>query len=153
MELNEYAVRLFQAVESVEGLKFFSDGAELSRTEFRLLREVVAEQTKGNDIISSELARRLGVTRSAVSQIVTKLEKSGIVVRAAAPDDRKIAYVRLSEKSLALYEKQCRQANRLLNRVAEQFGKERTKQLSEDCDEFIRLLKETHAEMHKKKTK
>ena len=151
MELNEYAVKLFQAVEEVEGLKFFEESATLSKTEFRLLREVIAEREKGRDIISSELAKRLGITRSAVSQIVSKLESRGIVVRAAAEHDRKIAYVRLSEKSIAIYEAQCSQANRLLAQVADKFGESRAKSLAGECEDFLRLLKETHREMCEEK--
>ena len=142
MELNEYAIKLFHAVEQVESIKFFEKSATLSKTEFRLLREVITEREKGEEIISSELARRLGITRSAISQIVTKLENRGILVRAAAEDDKKIAYIRLSEQSVALYEEQCRQANELMNEVTKKFGVTRTKRLSAECDEFLRLLKE-----------
>ncbi len=143
MELNDYAVRLFKAVEAVANLKFFGDSAKLSRTEFKLLREVVSERTKGRDIISSELARRLGITRSAVSQLVTKLEERGIVVRTAAPDDKKIAYIRLSDNSLATYEEQCRELNELLENCANKFGKDRMQRLSVDCADFIALMQES----------
>lgn len=146
MELNEYAVSLFQAVEQVENLKFFGDSAELSKTEFRLMREVINEREKGKDVISSELARRLSVTRSAVSQIVTKLEERGIVVRTPAPNDKKIAYIRLSERSEAVYEQQCKQVNDLLNAVAEKFGAARMKRIEKDCTDFLKLLNETYAQ-------
>ena len=150
MELNEYAIKLFHAVEQVESIKFFEKSATLSKTEFRLLREVITEREKGEEIISSELARRLGITRSAISQIVTKLENRGILVRAAAEDDKKIAYIRLSEQSVALYEEQCRQANELMNEVTKKFGVTRTKRLSAECDEFLRLLKEARAKKNGK---
>ncbi len=142
MELNDYAVRLFGAIEEVDALKLFGESAKLSRTEFRLLREVVAERTKGRDIISSELARRLGVTRSAVSQLVTKLEERDIVARTAAPKDKKIAYIRLSEHALAEFEEQCGQVNALLEYCAEKFGKDRMQRLSVDTADFIALMKE-----------
>ena len=60
MELNDYAVRLFNTLEEVNALKLFGDSAKLSRTEFRLLREVVSERSKGRDIISSERGDALG---------------------------------------------------------------------------------------------
>ena len=146
MELNDYAIRLFNAIEAVENLKLFGDSAKLSRTEFLLLREIVSERAKGNEIISSELAKRIGVTRSAISQLVTKLEKSDILVRVPAPNDRKIAYIRLSEHALAVFEEQCRDVNELLDACAERFGGDRMRRLSVDSDDFIGLMKEIREE-------
>lgn len=142
MKLNDYAMQLFGIMRTVDELKLFGDPVRLSRTELKLVMEVLAERSKGRDIISSELARRLGVTRSAVSQLVTKLEGSGIIARAAAPDDKKIAYVRLSERALAEFERQCREIDELFAVCAEKFGKERMQRLSVDSIDFVALLKE-----------
>ncbi len=152
MELNDYAVRLFNTLEEVNALKLFGDSAKLSRTEFRLLREVVSERSKGRDIISSELARRIGVTRSAISQLVTKLEERDILVRTSAPDDRKIAYIRLSDRALTVFEEQCKEVNALLSVCAEKFGKDRMQRLSVDTADFIDLMKKTRAENQDKET-
>ncbi len=142
MELNEYAVKVLNVLEDLESLQFFGDYGKLSKTEYRLLKEVVSERRKGRDIISSELARRLGVTRSAVSQIVTKLEKSEIVVRTAAPDDRKIAYIRLSGNAEANYDAQCAALNAILEECAAKFGRERMQRLSVDCSDFMALVRD-----------
>ena len=102
MEINEYLIKSFELMRSLENVDFFAGVSNLSRTEFHLLREVILEAEKGKNIISSELARRLGITRSAVSQIVTKMEQRGIVNRVSSPTDRKIAYICLSESSMAV---------------------------------------------------
>ncbi len=143
MELNDYATRLYGFVHEVEALKFFGDPARFSQTEARLLKEVMAENAQGRDIISSELARRLGVTRSAVSQLVTKLEGEGVLQRVAAPDDRKIAFVRLSDSAAEDFDRKCRELNELLDVCAEKFGKDRMQRLSVDSADFITLIKET----------
>ena len=140
MEINEYLLRFLQAIKDLENLNLFADGAKLSRTEFRLLREVITERENGREIISSELARRLGVTRSAVSQIVTKMEKDGIVQRVAAPDDRKIAFVRLAPCALAAYEAHCRCANALMERVVGELGEEKMNTLVDSYREFMDVL-------------
>jgi DNA-binding MarR family transcriptional regulator len=49
-------------------------------------------------LISTRLADRLGITRSAISQIVGKLEECGAVRRVPDAVDRKIAYVELTEE-------------------------------------------------------
>lgn len=132
METNKYLVKLFQTMKDMENIDLFPEAAKLSRTEFRLIREIVIEGEHGKDVISSELARRLGITRSAVSQIVTKLEKEDIVQRVDAPNDRKIAYVRLSSHSRAIFEEQCSEANAIMEQVVEEIGEK-------NMDKFISL--------------
>lgn len=141
MELNEYLTKLLGVIKDVDCLNLFNDSAKLTKTEFRLLREIAIEGENGNDIISSELARRLGITRSAVSQIVSKLERQNIVVRAASPVDKKIAYVRFSEQSRAMFEEQCRQANLLLEGVVNELGTEKMDILVSSFHEFITAIK------------
>lgn len=137
MELNEYLGKLIHMIKNTENVEFFAERPRLTRTEFRMLREIVIERDKGRDIISSELARRLGVTRSAISQLVAKLEKEGIVERASSPTDKKIAYIRLSEKSLALYEGHCDAANRLMALIVEDLGAKKLDALFAANEEFF----------------
>lgn len=142
MEFNGYAMQLFGIMRTVDELKLFGDPTRLSRTELKLVMEVLAERSKGRDIISSELAKRLGITRSAISQIVTKLEEKDILVRADAPDDRKIAYIRLSDRAIEAFERQCREIDELFTACSEKFGKDRMQRLAVDSADFIALLKE-----------
>ena len=145
MEINEYLLKLFQTLKDMEDLNLFSDAAKLSKTEFRLVREIVMEHEKGNGIISSELSRRLGVTRSAVSQIVTKLESQDVVKRTPAPDDRKIAYIRLSDRCIAIYNEQCRQANALVAEVVKEVGEKKMDRLFAIYEEFHTTLERVRA--------
>lgn len=136
MEINAYLIKLITAAKGLEKLDLFMGKATLSTTEFRLLQEVVIEQEKGQDIISSELARRLGITRSAVSQIVTKLEKANVVKRTACDSDRKIAYIRLSDYAHAMFLRQCEQANSAMEELEKKFGKARLEHFFEEYDEL-----------------
>ena len=140
MEFNEYLQKLFSIGKRTEELNFFADAAKLTKTEFRLLREIVAEGEKGKNIISSELARRLGITRSAISQIVTRLEARGNIIRKSSPTDRKIFYVCLSERTYAIYDEQCKQANEIMDLVLADLGEERVQALIAESEEFIAAL-------------
>lgn len=146
MEINEYLIKLIQIVKDMENLDFFMGGAKLSKTEFRLLREVIMEGEQGKSIISSELARRLDITRSAVSQIVTKMEERGILKRAASPTDRKIAYVQLSDRAYAVFEEQCGQANGIMERVVDKLGEDKIRTLIRLYDEFSSALEAARKE-------
>ena len=140
MEINKYLVKLIEVAKGLEKLDFFMGQATLSKTEFRILQEVIMEQERGKDIISSELARRLGITRSAVSQIVTKLENENIVKRTAAEFDRKIAYIRLSDYAQSMFVKQCERANSAMEELGKQFGTERLDKFIDEYDELCKAF-------------
>lgn len=143
-ELNGRLVRFFSIVQGLDAAKIFPEVSHLTKTEFRILREILVEQQKGGHIISSELARRVGVTRSAISQIVTKLEGCDVLVRVDAPDDRKIAYVELSEKAYGLFNKECARANKIMEGVTEQFGADRMEAWLDMCDELIETVRKVN---------
>ncbi len=149
MEINEYLIKLFQIIKDMESVSLFRERAKLSKTEFALLREVIIEGENGKRIISSELARRLGITRSAVSQLVTKMEKDGVVKRVASPTDRKIAYIELSDESRAVFEAQCAEANDIMDRVVRRMGEERIRELIATYDDFFAALTQVQEEVKK----
>ena len=151
MESGKYLNKLILTVKFMEGIDLMPANVNLSQTEFRLIREIVMEREAGKKIISSELARRLNITRSAVSQIVTKLENRGVVERTPSPTDRKIFYVVLSEASLNVFKKQCDETNKLINRVVEIFGKEKTDHLLELYEEFASVFDRVRDENEKEK--
>ena len=140
MEINEHFIKLIQTTKELESLDFFMGKAELSTTEFRLLREVILEGRKGREIISSELARRLGITRSAISQIVTKLESKNLVKRTASDTDKKIAYIKLSDFAAETFEKQCVRGNEFIQKVVDIFGEERMHSLCSEYDELYKVF-------------
>ncbi len=145
MEINEHLLKLFQIAKDMENLGLFSK-ARLSKTEFRLLREVIVEGEDGKQIISSELARRLGVTRSAVSQIITKLEERNVVERIDSPTDKKIAYIRLTGNALAVFEEMCKEANRTMEKIEAELGEEKLDALVAAYDEFLKVFKKVQKE-------
>ena len=147
MENNEFVAVFMQIVRKIENLDLFAASAKFSKTEFRILREIVMENEKGNEIIASELSRRIGVTRSAISQIVNKMEKDGTVKRVPAPNDKKIAYVRLSERTLAIYEEQCKQADECLSKMVSIYGKDKMDAFIGSCKEIIAIYETVKKEL------
>lgn len=111
--------------------------SKLNRTELRLLSEVVAAQYQGERMISTQLAKRLGVTRSAVSQIVANLEEEGIVRRVSSPTDKKIAYIEIAEGALEKYGEELDGVLSLLGDAVEEFGEEKFNQMCGLFREFV----------------
>ncbi len=103
-ENKEYLRKLFAMFRDLETTVNAPRHEKYRNTEVRLMNEIVYSTDKGERVISTQLASRLGITRSAVSQIIAKLESDGVVRRVPDAVDRKIAYVELTEKSAVTYE-------------------------------------------------
>lgn len=144
MELNDCISLFLQIGKEYDELNIFRNDEALSKTEFRLLREIVLERQNGKQIISADLAKRLGITRSAVSQLVTKLEKKGIVKCVDSITDHKIAYIELSDAALALYEEQSKRANEIAEQVVLHFGEERLEAFIKEYQALSKVLHDLH---------
>ena len=151
MESGKYLNKLILMIKFMDGLSILPEGINLTQMEFRLIREIVLEEEAGSHIISSELARRLGITRSAVSQLVAKLEKRNVVKRVASPTDRKIFYVALSDSALSAFKKNWKAANDFVNRVVEEFGAENTDKLIALSEEFVKTFESVRKENNLKR--
>ena len=138
-ELNgeKYVNGLFTAFKKMEKLSFEMKNGFFNRSEMRLLGEVVMVEEKGEKVISIELAERLGLTRSAISQTVGKLEKKGIIRREADEKDKKIAYIKLTEKAKVLYEKEKKELALYVEKLIALFGKEKMEELLRLSNEFV----------------
>ena len=153
MDSNEIFIKIAERTRQLERVDCFAGTPELSKTEYRLLREVLLEGRKGGKIISSEIARRIGVTRSAISQIVTKLEKENIIKRTPSTTDKKIAYVELTEFAAASFEKRFATANTFMKKVIAVFGEERMQALIAEYDELFRAIEEVKREIKEESNK
>jgi len=139
---EEYLAMIFKMLRNRDGLLIESKDARFNNTEIRLLREVILEKAKGGRLISTQLAQRLGITRSAVSQMVKYLEKQGVITRVAAEVDKKIAYIEISETVLKTYAEEIDETVRIVTELVEKFGKERFEQMYSLYQEFTELAKE-----------
>ena len=60
----------------------------------------------------------------------------GIVKRVDSPTDRKIAYIRLSDNTISVFEDQCKEANGIMSRVVELLGEDKMKAFFAQYEEF-----------------
>jgi DNA-binding MarR family transcriptional regulator len=111
-----------------------------NNTELRLLGEILAANQVGKRLISTQLAELLGLTRSAISQIVNRLEAEGIVKRVADDVDRKIAYIEITEETLATYGEDIKVCVEFISRVVNNFGVEKFNMMCQSFEEFCDLV-------------
>ena len=78
------------------------------------------------------------------------MEKDGVVNRVASPTDRKIAYIKLSNNSRAVFEEQCKEANETISRIVAEVGEDKVKAFFDLYEEFRKatekVMKEIAAE-------
>ena len=139
---EDYLSKIFVMLKKREELVFESKDSHFNNTEIRLLREIVLEGARGNRLISTQLAKRLGVTRSAVSQIVNNLEARGVVKRVAAEDDKKIAYIEIGDGVMEKYGQDIQSVIVLTETLVEKFGEEKFNLMFELYNDFTDMAKE-----------
>ena len=125
-----------------DGIILADKKTRFNDTELRLISEVLSAKQGGNRLISTQLATKLGVTRSAISQIVNRLEETGVLKRVPDAVDRKIAYIEVTEETMDSYRADMKTCGDFVGRVVERFGEEKFKQMKCLLEEFMEMMDE-----------
>ena len=150
-ESKQYLFDFFTMLKQIQIVANAQKNDRFNNTEIRLMSEIVYAKCKGERMISTQLAERLSLTRSAISQIVNRLETQGVLKRVASPTDKKIAYVELSEGVYETYGKDISCCLRFIGALVEEFGEERFYQMVDLFDEFIDLAAQKMTKIKKEK--
>ena len=142
---DKYFKMLFALSRKMEMISIGNKNTRFNSTEARLIEEIISAKYEGKRLISTQLAKGLGITRSAVSQIVDRLEKQGVVQRVADEIDRKIAYIELTEDAHTLCKNELKVYVARVNELVEKFGAERFDQMCELCNEFCDLVENSQS--------
>lgn len=145
---EKYLNDIFTMMKNMDNLTVADQKTRFNSTEIRLLGEILASRYVGKRLISTQLAQLLGITRSAVSQIVNRLESDGIVKRVADDVDRKIAYVELSEKSMGAYKALIQGYTDFVGRVVAYMGVSKMDKMLALVDDFYAAVENACAECH-----
>ncbi len=133
---RDYLRRIFAMMKRLEGVMVFNDKKEYNTTEIRLMSEIVLAECEDRRLISTQIAKRLGITRSAVSQIVNKLEEKGVICRVADEEDKKIAYIELTEHSKDKFEEEVKEYDEFVGDIVARFGVSKIEKLFSLIEEF-----------------
>ena len=142
MEASELVQAVYKIAHRIDEIRIPGGKWPLNNTEMQMMREIVTAKEEKRRIISSGLAKKLGVTRSAVSQMVNKLEKRGIVRREADDKDRKIAYIELSDCALEIYGELRERMGRIMRNVIAKLGDKKVETFIRDANEFVDVFSE-----------
>ena len=139
-ENKEYLRQLFAVLKGMESLMDLGGKHDLNTTEIRLISEIIFAGVEGRRLISTQLATRLGVTRSAISQMVNTLESRGVVCRVADEVDKKIAYIELTEWAQAHFKEDIACYTDFVAQLVARFGEARLKKMISLMTDFVKTV-------------
>ena len=129
MNGEAYLGKIQAMTRKMQNVVFLRGKKSFNNSEMRMLEEIVMADKKKEKLISTELADRVGVTRSAISQMVNRLSAKGLVKRVPDDVDRKIAYIQLDGKAKELYMAQRKRMGDSVSKVIAEFGAEKVNQM------------------------
>lgn len=85
----------------------------------------------------TDVSRHLLITKPAATQAVNRLVERGLVERVSDESDRRLVYIRPTEKGKELFEKELEKKLAFTDRVVARMGEENANQLVELLDRFL----------------
>mgnify|MGYP002621538602 FL=1 len=93
-------------------------------------------EAEKNGIKATQISNYLGIPRPAVSKMLNGLEAKGMIERLHSLEDRRVVYIRISEKGRLFLEQAENYFKNVSSLIASELGNEKT-------EEFIKLLEVT----------
>jgi DNA-binding MarR family transcriptional regulator len=123
-------------------------GSELPHGEFLMLKVIKRFADSENSapdcagVKMTLLSECLGITKSAVSQVMNSLEQKSLIERTMADNDRRIIYVKLTENGEKVLEKTREICWSRINEVIERLGDEDSFELNRILIKLYGILKD-----------
>lgn len=138
---EEYLCKIFMMMKQRDNMAISKKKTCFNNTELRMITELVSAKMENRRLISTQLANILGITRSAVSQIVQRLEKEGVIKRLPDEVDKKIAYVELTDTVIEQYRDDVEKCIAFVGELVDELGEEKFEKLYALFMEFMSIAK------------
>jgi len=111
---------------------------DISCSELSLLKVLCESENEKMNI--TDLSNSLKITKSAVSQLVSKLEKKGFVRRKINLFDKKVNYITITEEARKGYEENTTKYNSVIEKVANEMGEKDSVELSRLLEKLSNII-------------
>lgn len=102
----------------------------LTHIEHRLLLAIpLINNTTGKKVTASDLSRWLCRKQSSISELLTRMEKKGLVKRESHPSNKKVRIIQLTDKGKKLKEKGYKEGMPIVNKSISSLSEEEQHQL------------------------
>ena len=130
-------------IDFKKSLGFCHFSKELSETEFKLISLVTRAQENHENINLTTISTEVDVTRSAITQIVNKLEKKDYIEKYSLSTNKKEIYLRIGKKAIEQYDYIISKVSEFFERLCEAIGQEGV----ENLEKYLEISKKIGREM------
>ncbi|WP_142505684.1 MarR family winged helix-turn-helix transcriptional regulator [Melghirimyces algeriensis] len=109
---------IFQLQRLERNPRTFGEAGTLTPSEIHAV-DAIGED--GN-VLMSQLAERLGVTKGAITQVIRRLEKKGIVFRGEHPEDSRAVLISLTDRGKTAYQAHLKLHQQFYQQLQEQLS-------------------------------
>lgn len=120
-------------IEKVFGMK---------RSEFFMLSNIESDIRKNGSTKVSDIAKRMKMTSAAASKTIGELEDKGLIVKKVNKDDKRQAYIELTESGTKELDEIKKTAISFSDAVIQKFGKENADKMMELIEQFYNITAE-----------
>jgi DNA-binding MarR family transcriptional regulator len=103
-----------------------------------------AQHSNPEGLKSSEIGHHFHMSRPAVSQMLSSLEKKGFIERTICPEDRRVIYVRLKPEAKSRFESYGEEIMKRVDDIFEELSEEEIQQVITLSDRLYSSLLRIH---------
>ena len=124
---------------------FQKQHGDLTRAEFFMLKTVEKTINGNKDklVTITQIIERLQIAKPTASQMLNSLEEKGLIERIRTNEDRRVVYVKLTEKGTETLVKTHKRFSELTRAIIKKLGKEDTEELIRILEKLYIIAKET----------
>ena len=143
--MSNISERLFNKLtETLDLLKSYVfatwKGLDLNYSEALILYIIEESERIKSPIHKSQIAKRLNITKAAVTQFCNKLEKKGYISSYISQDNKKNHYLQLDDSLRKSIESRCETMNSNLQKFTDQIGEENIVLFMDLLDQFDKTI-------------
>lgn len=151
MNADKFFREVYRIGKRLEEIRILNRKLAFNYTEIQAINEIATAKEEGRSMKSCELSDVLGVSRSAVSQMLNKLEQKGVVRRVTDERDRKVAYLELSEGVAKTCEEVKGRVGVFFEKLKDRLGQDALIEFFERANRFADACGEVYQEMTNQK--
>ena len=97
----------------------------------------------GTPLIFNEIANIWNISKSSLSDIITKYENQGLIKKCSCSEDKRSVYISLTPEATIIKKKLCEIEDEFLNLLLKNFDKDQWNTFEDDIDKALRNIERT----------
>jgi len=129
ISLNKFLKMYFNACREVYSEINFD---QLTKIQFKYLKAI----KKMDEPTLTKLSEKFNISKPSMNEVVTKFQKSGLILKEKSEIDKRISYIRLTEIGETLATTNMLESKRAVEKIIDKLGEEEVLYLKNIFDKF-----------------